>query len=98
VVVRVRPAGLSSTSSLTPEIRGEDQGRLQAFVEKLGMYQTLDELGLPVAGDVPTFQPSGTSMSFTTATIVARRPRQEDRDRAAEEDGGARDENLESRS
>lgn len=41
------------------------------LVEKLGMYQTLDGgWGYLSLGDVPTFQPSETSMSFTTATIV----------------------------
>ena len=41
------------------------------LVEKLGMYQTLDGgWGYLSLGDVPTFQPSETSMSFTTATIM----------------------------
>jgi hypothetical protein len=41
------------------------------LVEKLGMYQTLDGgWGYLSLGVVPTFQPSETSMSFTTATIV----------------------------
>jgi hypothetical protein len=41
------------------------------LVEKLGMYQTLDGgWGYLSLGPVPTFQPSETSMSFTTATIL----------------------------
>lgn len=41
------------------------------LVEKLGQYQTLDGgWGYLSLGPVPTFQPSDTSMSFTTATIV----------------------------
>jgi hypothetical protein len=41
------------------------------LVEKLGMYQTLDGgWGYLSLGGVPTFQPSETSMSFTTATIL----------------------------
>lgn len=43
----------------------------KALVEKLGQYQTLDGgWGYLSLGPVPTFQPSDTSMSFTTATIV----------------------------
>jgi hypothetical protein len=41
------------------------------LVEKLGMYQTLDGgWGYLSLKGVPTFQPSDTSMSFTTATIL----------------------------
>lgn len=41
------------------------------LVEKLGTYQTLDGgWGYLSLGEVPTFQPSDTSMSFTTATIL----------------------------
>jgi hypothetical protein len=41
------------------------------LVEKLGMYQTLDGgWGYLSLSGVPTFQPSDTSMSFTTATIL----------------------------
>ncbi|MFT5048839.1 MAG: hypothetical protein ACI8QZ_000226 [Chlamydiales bacterium] len=41
------------------------------LVEKLGMYQTLDGgWGYLSISGVPTFQPSDTSMSFTTATIM----------------------------
>jgi hypothetical protein len=41
------------------------------LVEKLGMYQTLDGgWGYLSLDEVPTFQPSYTSMSFTTATCV----------------------------
>jgi hypothetical protein len=41
------------------------------LVEKLGMYQTLDGgWGYLSLDAVPTFQPSDTSMSFTTATIL----------------------------
>lgn len=50
-----------------PELRGA----CKALVEKLGQYQTLDGgWGYLSLGPVPTFQPSDTSMSFTTATIV----------------------------
>jgi len=41
------------------------------LIEKLGMYQTLDGgWGYLSLDEVPTFQPSFTSMSFTTATCV----------------------------
>jgi len=41
------------------------------LVEKLGLYQTLDGgWGYLSLGPVPTMQPSETSMSFTTATIL----------------------------
>ena len=41
------------------------------LVEKCGMYQTLDGgWGYLSMNAVPTFQPSDTSMSFTTATIL----------------------------
>jgi hypothetical protein len=41
------------------------------LVKKLGLYQTLDGgWGYLSLGPVPTFQPSETSMSFTTATIL----------------------------
>ncbi len=41
------------------------------LVEKLGQYQTLDGgWGYLSLDSVPTFQPSDTSMSFTTATIL----------------------------
>ena len=41
------------------------------LIEKLGMYQTLDGgWGYLSLNGVPTFQPSDTSMSFTTATIL----------------------------
>jgi hypothetical protein len=41
------------------------------LIEKLGRYQTLDGgWGYLSLGPVPTYQPSETSMSFTTATIL----------------------------
>lgn len=43
----------------------------ERLVEKLGTYQTLDGgWGYLSLDGVPTFQPSSTSMSFTTATIL----------------------------
>jgi len=42
----------------------------ERLIEKLGMYQTLDGGWGYLSFDVPTFQPSDTSMSFTTATIL----------------------------
>jgi len=43
----------------------------ERLVEKLGRYQTLDGgWGYLSLGPVPTMQPSETSMSFTTATIL----------------------------
>jgi hypothetical protein len=50
-----------------PEIRKA----CRRLVEKLDMYQTLDGgWGYLSISGVPTFQPSDTSMSFTTATIL----------------------------
>ncbi len=43
----------------------------ECLLEKLGRYQTLDGgWGYLSIQDVPTYQPSDTSMSFTTATIL----------------------------
>jgi hypothetical protein len=49
----------------------ELKGVCARLIEKLGVYQTLDGgWGYLSLDEVPTFQPSDTSMSFTTATIL----------------------------
>jgi hypothetical protein len=50
---------------------GEIRAVCARLIEKLGVYQTLDGgWGYLSLGPVPTMQPSDTSMSFTTATIL----------------------------
>jgi hypothetical protein len=49
----------------------EIRAACERVIEKLGLYQTLDGgWGYLSLGPVPTMQPSETSMSFTTATIL----------------------------